>query len=204
MSLVCSVEPLSGGRFRVSLEDGVSFPLYGKELEQFGIREGEELSGEAEAQILGELLPRRAKLCAMNYLQRSDRTEQQLRRKLGELLYPDDAVEQAVAYVRDFHYIDDVRYAENYIESKKDSMSLRRIEQELYARGVSRESFEAAALAAEVPDEERQIAAWLEKKHFSALAQRSERDRMIRFLLRRGYSMPAIQRVLLDITSKTV
>lgn len=197
MSYVDKVEGISGGRCLVSLEDGRSFPLYKKELEQFGICEGEELTPEHEEEIFRELLPKRAKLCAMNYLQHMDRTERQLYRKLGELSYPEEIAEQAVAYVRSFHYIDDVRYAVNYIESKKDSKSMRMLEQELYQRGVSQEDFQEALQQIETPDEEQQIQEWLEKKHYSVeQADRGETERMIRFLLRRGYQLSSIRRVM--------
>lgn len=192
-----SLEPLSGGRYRVCLENGVSFPLYKKELEEFGICEGEPLAPECERQILEELLPKRAKLCAMNYLQHMDRTEQQLRRKLSDLSYPDDIAEQAVAYVKSYHYIDDVRYAANYIECRKETKSIRGLAQELYQRGVSQEDVQEALQQTEIPDEEQQIRGWLEKKHYSEEeADRSETERMIRFLLRKGYQLSAIRRVM--------
>ncbi len=196
-SYVDKVEELSGGRCLVSLEDGRSFPLYRKELEQFAIREGEALAPGYEAEILGELLPRRAKLCAMKYLQRMDRTEQQLRRKLSELSYPEEIAEQAVAYVKGYHYIDDVRYAVNYIEYKKENKSMRLLEQELYRKGVSQEDFQEALRQIETPDEEQQIRDWLEKKRYSGeQADRGETERMIRFLLRRGYQLSSIRRVM--------
>ncbi len=194
MNLVDSVESLGGGRYRISLENGTSFPLYKKELDQFEIREGEVLAPEHEAQIFRELLPKRARLCAMNYLQRMDRTEQQLRKKLETLLYPEEIAEQAVAYVKSYHYIDDVRYAVHYLEGRKESKSLRRLEQELYQKGVSQEDFQEALQQIDAPDEEQQIRELLEKKHYLAdQADRSETERMIRFLLRRGYSLSAIR-----------
>lgn len=199
MSLVERVESLSGGRYLVSLEDGACFPLYKKELDQFGVCEDEILAPEHETTILQEILPRRAKLCAMNYLQHMDRTEQQLRKKLADLFYPEDIAEQAVAYVKSYHYIDDVRYAVNYIECKKESSSIRRLEQELYQKGVSHESFEQALQQIDTPDEEQQIRDLLEKKHYSGEeADRGETERMIRFLLRRGYQLSAIRRVMRD------
>lgn len=196
-SYVDQVEALSGGRCLVCLEDGRSFPLYKKELDQFGIREGEALAPERGEEIFKELLPKRAKLCAMNYLQHMDRTEQQLRRKLAELSYPEEIAEQAVAYVKSYHYIDDVRYALNYIESKKENKSMRLMEQELFQKGVSQEDIQAALSQIDAPDEERQILAWLEKKHYSAEeADRSETERMIRFLLRKGYQLSAIRKTM--------
>lgn len=198
-------EPLSGDRTLVMLEDGTGFPLYRKELDEFAVCEGRPLAPRMQEKIFRELLPKRARLCAMNYLQHMDRTEQQLRRKLQECCYPEEIAEQAVEYVRGYHYIDDVRYAVNYMTSHAEGKSLCRMEQELGRRGVSRESFQEALQQMEPPDEEGQIYRLLEKRHYSgAEADRSETERTIRFLLRRGYSMSAIQHVLLDIASKTV
>lgn len=197
MALVCGLEKLTGGRYLVSLDGGLSFPLYKKELDEFDICEGEELKQDSLECIIHELLPKRAKLAAMNYLQSMDRTEQQLRRKLHLLSYPEEIAEQAVAYVRSYHYIDDVRYAVNYIEYRKDARSLRVLEQELYQRGISQDDLQEAMQQIEAPDEEQQIARWLQKKHYSAeQAERSDTERMFRFLLRKGYSMSAIQRVM--------
>lgn len=197
MNCVDRIEALSGGRYLVCLEDGRCFPLYRKELDEYGIREGETLAPECETRIFQELLPKRAKLCAMNYLQHMDRTEQQLRKKLRGLFYPEEIIDQAVAYVKSYRYIDDVRYAAHYIECQRENRSLCRIEQDLYQKGISREDVQEALSQSETPDEERQIRAWLEKKHYSGeQAERSETEKMIRFLLRRGYRLSSIQRIL--------
>ncbi len=197
MKQVCELRKLTGGRYLVVLEDDSFFPLYGKELEEFGIHEDGPLREEVLLKILQELLPKRAKLCAMHFLQSSDRTEHQLRRKLVSLFYPEGIVDEAVAYVKRFHYIDDVRYAVNYMEYRRDSKSMRQMEQELYQKGISRESFLEAAQQIDVPDEEEQIRKWLVKKNYSGTsADRKEKERMYRFLLRKGYGASRIQRVL--------
>ena len=48
-------------------------------------------------------------------LQKKDYTEAELRRKLTEGEYPQEAVEEAVSYVKSFHYIDDERFCRAYI-----------------------------------------------------------------------------------------
>ena len=45
-----------------------------------------------------------------------DRTEAQLREKLLQAEFSPELVEEAVAYVKSFGYIDDERYVRNYIE----------------------------------------------------------------------------------------
>lgn len=197
MRQISRIEKLTSGRYLVTLADETSFPLYGKEVSCYGIEEGGALADAAFEEILQEILPKRAKMRAMHLLQTRDRTEQELRRKLAEGFYPEEIVNDAVEYVRSYHYIDDVRYAASYLECRKETKSCRQLEQELYRKGISREDVAAALAGTELPDEETQIVQWIEKKRFCIeTADQKETERMIRFLLRRGYGMAAIRRVL--------
>jgi len=54
-------------------------------------------------------------------------------------LYPPEAVEAAISYVKSFGYLDDARYAENFVQSRKASKSRREILYQLCQKGVSRE-----------------------------------------------------------------
>lgn len=199
MHLISRIEKRSSGRYQVLLEGEESFPLYFKELRQYDIEEGGVLADQAYQEIMRELLPVRAKKKALHLLEQMDRTEQQLYRKLTDGGYPDSIAREAVDYVKGYHYIDDIRYAAAYIESRKETRSLRQIERELYQKGIQKEDFWRAAAQLEAPDEERQILSWVKKKRFcAAKADRKERERLIRFLLYRGYEMAVIQKVLRD------
>ena len=70
---------------------------------------------------------KRAKLRAMHLLEDMDRSESALREKLRQGLYPPEAVEAAISYVKSFGYLDDARYAENFVQSRKASKSRREI-----------------------------------------------------------------------------
>ena len=61
-----------------------------------------------------------------------DRTEHQLREKLRASEYPEEVIEEAIEYVKSFHYIDDERYAETFTRYKKEKMSRQQIKQKLY------------------------------------------------------------------------
>lgn len=197
MRQIYEIRKLTGGRYLVALETGEQFPLYGRELDEFGIHEDGELREQDLDRIMRDILPKRARLCAMHFLEHMDRTEHQLRKKLAALFYPDDIINDAVEYVKKYRYIDDVRYAVSYIEYRKADKSMRQLEQELLLKGISRETFQAAADQIEFPGEEHQIRQWLNKKHYSGeQADRKETDRMYRFLLRKGYSSSAISRVM--------
>lgn len=191
------IKKLSGGRYLVRLDEDISFPMYGKELEEYGIREEAVLQDMEYSRIMQELLPKRAKLCAMHLLEKKEWTEHQLRDKLHTLFYPEEIIDQAVAYVKAYHYIDDLRYAASYIEYRMEKKSIRQLEQELMQKGISREVVREAAEQIELPEEETQIRKWLEKKHYAEKSDDPrERERMYRFLLGKGYSISSVGRVL--------
>ena len=130
----------------------------------------------------------RAKHRALHILERSDRTEQELRDKLSKNYLP-EVVDAAVEYVKSYHYIDDHRYAVNYLNSRGKVKSSRQVEQELlYKKGVSKAVLEEALLEAEPQDEREQIRRWMEKKHIDpSTTERDEIRRFYQFLLRRGF-----------------
>ena len=130
----------------------------------------------------------RAKRRALHILERSDRTEQELRDKLLKNYLP-EVVDAAVEYVKSYHYIDDHRYAVNYLNSRGKVKSSRQVEQELlYKKGISKSVLEGALEEAEPQDERAQIRRWMEKKHMDpAVADQNEKRRFYQFLLRRGF-----------------
>ena len=197
MRQIIEVKKLTGGRFLITLDDGICFPLYNKEIDELGIEEEGILEEDTFCLIMQEMLPKRAKLCAMHHLEKMDRTEYQLRTKLNSLKYPEHIVAEAVDYVKKFHYVDDVRYAVNYLEYRKDSKSLRQIEQELYQKGISKETYRMALEEIEKPDEEQQILALLQKKNYRpGETDRKEAGKIYNFLLRKGYSISAVQHAM--------
>lgn len=190
---VTRIEELSKSRSRIFLDEEFAFVLYKGELRSFHIRQGEELGQEDYEKIVTEILPRRAKLRAMNLLKNREYTVKQLHDKLKDGGYPEKIVEEALAYVERFHYTDDLRYALNFISQHEDSRSRRRIEQDLTSRGIDRVTMEMAWKEWEEQggsqNESRMIRELLEKKHFDPeKAQQKERQKMYGFLIRKGFS----------------
>lgn len=197
MRTVCEINKLAGGRYQVILDDSSSFPLYAKELAIYGIEEGFELTDALYHTILQDVLIRRARLKTMHLLETQDRTEYQLRTKLAQLSYPEELIDDALEYVKKFHYVDDLRYAVNYMETRKEQKSMRQMEQDLLQKGIAKEILREAKEQIETPDEEQQIRMWIEKKHFDQeTADQKETEKMFRFLLRKGYGYSLIADVI--------
>ena len=170
--IVTALEPVGKTRVQVFLDGEKAFVLYRNEAYRMGIREGESLSEQAYAEIMQEILPKRARLRCMNILKSADKTEWQLRTKLRQGGYPKEIEDIAIEYVRSFHYIDDVRYAGYYIESRSQTKSKRQIVQEL-------------------------ILALAKKKRMNLENPTAEeQQKYYAFFMRKGFSYAAVRKVL--------
>lgn len=204
--IVTQLSEISRGRYRVHVENEIAFVLYRGELKRLGIREGEEIPEESLREIQEEILPKRARKRAMNLLQKRDYTAAGLREKLRNGDYPETCIEEAIAYVESYGYIDDLRYARDFILYNLDRKSRTRIEQDLQRKGIDRKLVEQVFTELEEEgtsqDEETMIKALLQKKKYDVkMATRQEKQRMYAFLYRRGFHSETISRVLsLDIT----
>lgn len=197
MHQISSLESVSATRYLIHLEEGESFPLYKKEAERYGIREGAALEEEVYREIMEELLPKRVRERAMYLLLKMDRTEFQLRRKLKEGLYPEPLIDLALDYVKSHHYVDDLRYAVSYIDYRRDSQSRRQLACSLKEKGISAEDIEEAFRQTDLPDEEEQIRYWQRKKRYCPEeADPKEREKFYQFLLRKGFSLSGIRKAL--------
>lgn len=198
---ITRVEELSKSRSKVYIDQEFAFVLYKGELRLYHIREGEELSAEDYRTIMEEILPKRAKLRAMNLLKNREYTTSQLRSKLAQGFYPEAVIEQALAYVASYHYTDDLRYAVSFITYNEEIKSRKRIEQDLLAKGISKENIARAWNDWEeqggVQNEQKMIQKLLEKKHFDLEnADYKEQQRIYGFLMRKGFNAEQIRKAL--------
>lgn len=198
---VTQVEEFTKSRVRISVDEEFTFVLYKSEQHKFHIRPGEEIEEADVRAILEELLPKRAKLRAMNLLKNREYTVKQLHDELKQGGYPEGVIQEALDYVGSFRYTDDLRYAVNFIRNHERDRSRRRIEQDLMGRGIDRNLLEKAWAEWEdeggSQDEQGMIQALLEKKGFDFQnAEPRDRQKMFAFLMRKGFSAEQARRAV--------
>lgn len=201
---VTNVEAITKTKFKVELDEQFAFVLYKGELKRFGIREASEVSEELYQKILKEVILKRAKLRAMHLLTDMARTESGLREKLKQGMYPENIIEEAIMYVRSFGYLNDYNYAENYIESRKNSKSRREIYAALLQKGVSSEQIENAFEACYSEEEEQKaIQKLIEKRRVDiSSATEEELHKLYGYLARKGFHYDDIRKVIEKIDEK--
>lgn len=196
--IITRIEPLTKTKFRIYIDGEPAFVLYKGELKQFNIAEEEEISELTVEKINKEVILKRAKLRAMHLLEDMDRTEKALRDKLRQGGYPDSAIDGAVAYVRSFGYLDDTRFAENFVLSRKGSKSRREIQALLAQKGVPADTAQAALEQIYGEDgEQDSIRQILRKKKLDPeQADEQTLHKIYAYLARKGYRYEDIRQVI--------
>lgn len=204
---ITELTELTRSRVKVKIDAEAAFVLYKGELRTYGIGEGQELGQEAYQEIMEELLPKRAKKRALNLLKNRSYTSAQLKEKLEAGGYPEQISQEAVDYAASFGYVDDKRYAEDFIEYNKETKSQMRIFMDLQRKGIPeyviRDCWDNIVGDDRQELEKEQILRWINKKHFSPeTATLQEKQKIMSFLYRKGFSIDNIRSVLsLDINS---
>ncbi len=203
---VTNISELSKSRVRIEIDHEFAFVLYKGELRLHKIEEGEEIEDAVYDRIMKDVLPKRAKLRAMNLLKNRTYTKAQLKDKLLQGGYPEQIADIAIDYVVSYRYVDDEQYVRDFIEYNREKKSRKRIQLDLMHKGISEQLFqdiweEIAGDDEEVIERE-QIIYWMNKKHFCPQeATFEEKQKMMAFLYRKGFSINNIRSILsLDIT----
>lgn len=101
-----------------------------------------------------------AKMKALDLLLLNDRSEKMLRDKLKTYELPADAIDEAIEYVKSFNYVNDIRFAKNYVRRMAEFKSLTEIKFYLAQKGVDKDDIDEGVLMAGremVPKKEEEV-----------------------------------------------
>ncbi len=142
---------------------------------------------------------------ALHLLERKDYSKKELVERLQKDGYETELIEEIIAYIESFHYLDDVRVAGAYIRVRKHQKSKRELEYKLKQRGISDEDI---ALAMEenyetedgTSQEEVAIKKYLQKYHLEdneiETLSYEEKQKIAVKLYRKGYASEEIRKQL--------
>lgn len=186
-------------RVNVFIDGEFSFGVHVDiQLEHY-LKKGDVLDEEKIALLLRQDEVKKAIATSLNLLSHRPRAAGELATKLRERAYSPEAIEAAIARMRELHLIDDRQFAERWVESRQihRPRSARMLRQELRQKGVDRdiieESIEEAGL-----DEFGDALSLAQKKavSFRDLEPQVRERRLTGFLARRGYGYDIIRKVM--------
>ncbi len=186
------VESLNKRKSKVFTDEDFAFLLYNGELDKYGIYENAVIETKAVAEIVN-LMRSRARERALNLLKLQDRAEGEMRRRLSQDGYPDSVIQTTIDFLREYNFVDDVRYASNYLEIHGKRKSQAELKRYLQRKGVSRDIIREQIEEIEY-DSCEAIRRLLEKKNYRAGEVSPEQEKkIISYLLRRGFDWEDIR-----------
>lgn len=169
-----------------------------------GLRKGLELSPEMERQLREEDRRMVFKQKAYRFSTYKPRTERQVSQHLQKIGCVPEEIDVLIAWLREFHLIDDYAYAERFISAAKDRKPLSRnaARATLLRKGIDA-AVADALLASEYSDDvnidaARRVA---EKKVrvLRATTDEERKQKLVRFMQYRGFSWDVIRVVVDDV-----
>lgn len=201
---ILSVEPFRKKKILITFDNGQKLVLYLAEARRYGIREGECLSEETYKALIDEVLIPRGRRRVLHLLEAMDRTEASLRQKLKESFFPEEVIEDAIAYGKKFHYIDDERYLRNYLSGQLKKKSIRQVEMELERKGIDRSRIQLAMeeIRMDSPEMEIEAACRLLEKKLKGTTEETAVLKARQYLFRKGFSYGVIEQAVHSVTGK--
>ena len=200
--VVTQIGELDKKRSKIYINQEFAFVLYNGEIKQYKLEAGQEVEDNIYYEIVTRVLPKRAKKRCFNLLQKKPYTEYKLREKLMEGFYTQDIIDDAIDYVKSFHYVDDYDYACQYIFYHKERESRRKIEEKLIQKGISKDVLKQAFEDSYEEEEQQKIELLqarrlLEKKKYNTESTDwKEKQKIYAFLVRKGIGNSVIRQVM--------
>ena len=185
-------------KIHISVDGEYSFTVDETYFLSMGIWNGKEVDEDELEEIKQTVSVRRAYNYAVNLLSRRDHSERELMTKLSQKGYSDGA-EEAIRKLRDSGYVSDERFARLYVRELQTfkKYGKRRIEQELYRKGVDREII--SQVIEETNFDESELVSLIQRKYSRYLSDEKGVAKTINGLLRMGYSYGEIRSALKEI-----
>lgn len=194
--LVTKLEPF-GSRVKIYINNDFAFVLYKGEISKYGLKEGQEIPSNTYSVIMNKLFDR-GKERALYMLDKSYKTKRYVMDKLKAGLYPESIIDKVVSFLEEINLINDLRYAEMYIDYKRGSKSKKQIVQDLYVKGVDKKLIDQAFEESDFSDTE-SLKKYIEKrKNKYDLSDRKDIQKFYLYLVSKGYSYGDVKDALRD------
>ncbi|MBO5936999.1 MAG: regulatory protein RecX [Clostridia bacterium] len=185
-------------KIHISVDGEYSFTVDEAYFLSMGIYNGKEVDDDELQKIKQIVSVRRAYNYAVALLSRRDHSEKELMTKLTQKGYSDGA-EEAITKLRNGGYVSDERFARLYVRELQTlkRYGKRRIEQELYRKGIDREIIREVLDETEFEQDE--LVSLIERKYGRYLSDEKGVQKAVNGLLRMGYSYGEIRDALKQI-----
>lgn len=209
--IITDVKKIDSKKSLVCIDYEPAFALYNFEMRRLEIKVNEDISKEVYNGILSDILIKRCRERVGYILGKSDKSVYEIKSKLKQGYYPESVIKDVIEEYLRYGYLDDERYAFNYVKNNMSRKSVKKIRNELSMKGISKEVINKAFMKSEIEYEAIDDVQFkiIEKEFYKKKYDFKEDDRMIlnkiiASLLRKGFELDDVMRVYNRMKSKNV
>lgn len=172
-------------------------------------KEGLKVNADIDSEKLKILAEResfiRCKESALRIIERSYKTEKEMRDKLRLKEYEDNSINKTIEFLKEYNFINDINYAKAFISDKLSSAGSQKIKYALTQKGICKEIIDEE-LSKLNKDNEKNTAFNIAKKKFDLLKKKENDNykisgKLYRYLVSKGYGYDVINDVVKEVMS---
>lgn len=147
----------------------------------------------------------RCKESAIKIIERSYKTEKEIRDKLKQKGYEEKQINNSIDFLKEYNFINDNTYAKAFIKDKLSFKGSQKIKYDLMKKGIAKDIIEENLIKVD-KNEEKEVALNVGRKKYESI-RRKESDnyklsgKLYRFLISRGYAYDIVKDVVKEIMS---
>ena len=168
------------------------------------IKKGDPLDEKLLKEIIAEDDYIKAREVGLRQLERSFKTEQQVKDKLIEQEFDQVTIERVILKLREYNLLDDRKYAEMFLKEKLRTRGLRKASFELAQKGISKQLIAEVSLEMNTESIEENSCMTHGKKKYDQLVKREKdvykvKNKLFTFLSSKGYDFDLIKSCISEI-----
>lgn len=173
-------------------------------------KEGLKINAEIDSEKLKTLAEHesliRCKESALRIIERSYKTEKEMRDKLKLKGYEDNSINKSVEFLKEYNFINDRNYTKAFISDKLNSAGSQKIKYTLMQKGINKEIIDEE-LCKLNQDNEKNAAFNIAKKKFDIIKKKESDNykisgKLYRYLVSKGYGYDVVSDVVKEVMSQ--
>lgn len=187
-------------RVNVYIDNNFSFAMDLELIYKMGLKVNSEINEDEIREIAEKEGFSKCKESAIRTIERSYKTEKELRNKLHEKEFSDEQIDYAIDFLIKYNFLDDVKYARMYVKDKLFNQGKNKIRFSLERKGISRDIIEDIFQEFD-NGEELERGLYLCEKKYNLLKKRETdkyklKDKLFRYLVGRGYDFSTSKEII--------
>ncbi|MGG5462542.1 recombination regulator RecX [Clostridium sp. B9] len=199
------VQKKNQNRVNVYVDNEYTFACDAELIYKQGIQKDSVIDVEVITEIAKEDNFIKCKNSALKTVEKTYKTEKELRDKLIDRGFEEDTINRAIDFLKEYNLLNDEKYAEMYIKDRLRTQGRNKIKYALIRKGISEELL-SEKLSEIDSEDESDVAFKLAEKRFNILKKKESdkyklSQKLFRFLMSKGYDFECCNRIVRKLTN---